>query len=160
MGDVVLWIVALLLIAVGVAGTVLPGLPGPILVFAGTLLIAWSGDFERIGVITLVLLGVLTAAAHLVDLASGALGARRSGASGRAVVGAGLGAMAGLFFGLPGLVIGPFVGAIAGELSVRRDLGAAGRAGLGVWIGFLVGTAAKVALVVGSIAIAAAAFFF
>lgn len=159
MADAVLWIVALVLVAAGVAGTVLPVLPGPILVFLGILIVAWSGDFTRIGAATLVLLGVLTAVAHVIDLVSGVVGARYFGASGRAVVGAGLGVLAGLFLGLPGLIIGPFVGAAAGELSTRRDLGAAGRTGLAVWIGFLVGTAAKVAIVVGSIAIAAVAFF-
>lgn len=160
MADAVLWIVAAVLVALGLAGTVLPALPGPVLIFAGVLLIAWAGDFTRIGVGTLVLLAVLTASAHLVDLVSGALGARRSGASGRAVLGAAIGALAGLFFGLPGLVVGPFVGAAAGELSVGRDIGAAGRVGVAVWIGLLVGTAAKVALAVSIVAIAAAAFLF
>ena len=120
------WILAAILVAVGAAGTVLPALPGPILVFAGLLVAAWTDHFARIGVPTLVVLGILTAAAHVVDLAAAALGVRRAGASGRAVAGAGLGALAGLFFGLPGLVIGPFIGAVAAELTVRRDVHAAG----------------------------------
>src|SRR5690606_25550476 len=102
----------------------------------------------------------LTAVAHVVDLGAGALGVRRSGGSGRAVAGAGLGAMAGLFFGLPGLLIGPLVGAVAGELTVAPDLRAAGRAGLATWLGFLVGTVVKVALVVAMLAIGVTAFLF
>jgi len=158
--EAVFWAMALILMLLGVAGTVLPGLPGPVLVFGGVLLAAWADDFTRIGVGTLVLLGLLATAAHLVDLASGALGVRRAGASGRAALGAGLGALAGLFLGIPGLVIGPFVGAVVAELTVRRDLGAAGRAGLAAWVGFVVGTAAKIALVVAIVAISAVAFFY
>ena len=154
-----LWAIAIVLIAVGIAGTVLPALPGPILVFAGVLLAAWADDFARIGVWTLVLLGLMTAAAHAVDLVSAAIGVRRSGASGRAVLGASLGALAGLVFGLPGLVVGPFAGAVLAELSVRRDMRGAGRAGLWAWIGFLVGTVAKLAIVFAMVGVALAALF-
>ena len=101
----------------------------------------------------------MTAAAHLVDFASSALGVRRAGASGRAVVGASLGALGGLVFGLPGLLLGPFVGATIAEFTVRRDFNRAGKVGLAAWIGFVVGTAAKVALVIATIAVAAAAYF-
>lgn len=153
-----LWIISLLLIVVGVAGTVLPALPGPILVFAGVLLAAWADGFARIGIVTLVVIGLLTIAAHVVDLVSSAAGVRRSGASKRAVAGAAVGTLAGLFFGIPGLIVGPFVGAVLGELTVRRELQHAGRAGAYAWLGFMVGMAAKVAIVFGMIGIAAAAF--
>jgi uncharacterized protein YqgC (DUF456 family) len=153
-----LWVLAGLLIIVGLCGTVLPGLPGPILVFAGLLVAAWADDFARIGVWTLVLLGIMTVTAHGVDLVSSALGVRRVGASGRAVVGAAMGALAGLFFGVPGVLIGPFIGAVAGELTVRRDLRHAGRAGVAAWIGFIVGNIVKLAVVVAMLAVAAAVF--
>lgn len=155
-----LWILAIVLVLVGLAGAVLPGLPGPVLVFAGILTAAWADDFARIGPWTLVLLGVLTAAAHLVDLVSAAVGVRRAGASGRAVLGAGAGALAGLFFGLPGLVIGPFVGAALAELTVRSDLRGAGRAGAAAWVGFIVGSIAKLAIIVAMLSIAALRFVF
>lgn len=155
-----LWVLAIALVAIGVAGTVLPALPGPILVFAGVLLAAWADDFARIGWGTLVVIGLLTALAHVVDLVSAAAGVKRSGASRRAVVGAALGALGGLFFGLPGLIIGPFVGALIGELTVRRDLRSAGRAGLFAGLGFLLGMVAKLAIVFAMIGIAAAAFLF
>ena len=152
-----LWLLALLLVVVGVVGTVMPGLPGPILVFAGVVLGAWADDFAHIGIPTLIVLGLMTATAYAVDFVASAVGVRRAGASKRAVVGAALGAFAGIFFGLPGLILGPFVGAVLGELTVRRHLPSAGRAGLAAWIGFVIGTAIKLALVFGVIGLAALA---
>jgi uncharacterized protein len=143
----VLWILALVLVLVGIAGTVLPGVPGPVLVFLGIVAAAWADGFTKVGVVTLVFLGLLTVVAYAIDFAASALGVRRAGASRRAIVGAALGALAGMFFGLPGLIIGPFAGALAAEFTVRRDLRAAGRAGLAAWLGFVVGAALKVALV-------------
>ena len=154
-----LWAVAIILVVVGVAGTVLPAMPGAVLVFAGIFLAAWVDDFTRIGPWTLVLLGLITIASYAVDWVSSAIGVKRSGASGRAVVGAALGALFGLFLGLPGLIMGPFAGAVLAELTVRRDLRGAGRAGLGAWLGFLVGTVAKLALVFAMIGVALAALF-
>ena len=154
-----LWAAAIVLVVVGVAGTVLPAMPGAVLVFAGIFIAAWVDDFTRISPWTLVLLGLITIASYAVDWVSSAIGVKRSGASGRAVVGASLGALVGLFLGLPGLIIGPFAGAVLAELTVRRDLRGAGRAGLGAWIGFLVGTVAKLALVFAMIGIALAALF-
>jgi uncharacterized protein len=103
-------------------------------------------------------LAVITALAYAIDLAASAIGVKRSGASGRAAIGAALGAFAGLFFGLPGLIVGPFAGAVVAELTVRRDIAGAGRAGVAAWVGFLVGTVLKLALVFAMIGIAAAAF--
>lgn len=153
------WALALVLIAVGVVGTVLPALPGPILVFAGIFLGGWADGFERIGPAILILLGLLTAATYLVDLAATALGVRRSGASKRAVVGTLLGTLAGLPFGLPGLLIGPFAGALVAELTVRNDLRQASRAGVGAWLGFLIGSIVKLALVFTMLGIFVAALF-
>lgn len=155
-----LWVLAVALVFVGLVGTILPALPGPILVFAGLLTAAWADSFTRIGFATLSLLAVMTAAAHLVDVLCTALGVRQAGASRRAVAGAAVGAAAGLLYGLPGLLIGPLVGAVIGELTVRGDMRGASRAGLAAWLGLAVGTALKVALVVAMVGIGAAAFFF
>jgi uncharacterized protein YqgC (DUF456 family) len=156
---VIIWVIAVLLVAVGLAGVVLPALPGTVLIFAGLLLAAWADDFARVGVVTLVLLGMLAVASYFVDVAMMALGMKRLGTSGRAMAGAALGALAGLFFGLPGLVIGPFVGAVLGELTVHRDLGRAGSAGLAAWIGFLFGTVVKVGLAFAMVGIFVAAWW-
>lgn len=143
---VLLWLLAGVLMLVGLAGTLLPLLPGIPLMMAGMVIAAWAGDFRHIGWVTLVILGVLTVLSIVVDLAAAALGTRRVGASRRAVAGAALGTLVGVFFGLPGLLLGPFVGAVAGELAARGDTDVALRAGAGAWLGFLVGTVAKLAV--------------
>ena len=148
-----LWFLAVALIAVGVAGIILPALPRTPLIFGGILLAAWADGFARVGPWTLAVIGVIGVASYFVDLAAAALGAGRLGASKRAMVGAGLGTIAGLFLGLPGIIIGPFVGAVIGELTDSRDLAKAGKAGVAAWIGFAVGTAVKVALAFMMIAI-------
>lgn len=138
--------IAAVLVLVGLAGTVLPVLPGIAFVFGGLVLAAWADGFVRVGGITIAILGALTAAAIAIDFAASAFGAKKFGASPRAVIGAGLGALVGILFGLPGLVLGPFVGAVVGELSANRELRQAGKAGLGTWIGLLLGSVAKIAL--------------
>jgi uncharacterized protein YqgC (DUF456 family) len=154
-----LWIVAAVLVVVGLAGILLPALPGTILIFSGLLLAAWADGFARVGTGTLVLLGVIAAASYAVDFVAAALGAKHLGASPRAMTGAALGTLLGLVFGLPGLIIGPFAGAVLGELSAHQDLKRAGRAGVAAWIGFAIGTAVKVALAFSMVAIFLAAMF-
>jgi uncharacterized protein len=144
--NVVLWILAVLLIAVGIVGIVLPALPGHALIFVGLLLAAWADHFQRVGPAMLVAIGLLGAASYGVDFVATALGARHLGASKRAMVGAGLGTLLGLFIGLPGIIIGPFVGAVVGELTVHRDWKRVGKAGVAAWIGFAIGTAVKVGI--------------
>jgi uncharacterized protein YqgC (DUF456 family) len=142
----VIWALAVILVIVGLAGVVLPALPGTVLIFAGLLLAAWADGFERVGVGTIILLGALTIASYFVDVATMALGMKRLGTTRRAMAGAAIGTIVGLFFGLPGLIIGPFAGAVVGELTAHRDLGRAGRAGLAAWLGFVIGTVVKVGL--------------
>jgi hypothetical protein len=156
----VLWLVlAVALVCVGVAGSVLPALPGVPLVFAGLVLAAWVGDFERVSWVTLVVLGLLTVASFAIDLAATAMGARRVGATKLAVVGAALGTLGGLFLGLPGLVLGPFVGAVVGELLSHGQMQQATRAGVATWMGLLFGTLAKLALVFTMLGVFALAYF-
>jgi uncharacterized protein YqgC (DUF456 family) len=156
---VLLWVLAAVLVIVGLAGILLPALPGTILIFAGLLLAAWADGFTRVGAGTLVLIGAIAAASYGVDFVAAAMGVKRLGASPRAMAGAALGTLLGLFFGLPGLILGPFAGAVLGELSAHRDLARAGRAGVAAWIGFAVGAAVKVALAFTMLAIFAAALF-
>ncbi len=155
---VLLWVLAVALVVIGLAGILLPALPGTILIFAGLLLAAWADGFTRVGTASLVVIGVIGAASYAVDFVGAALGAKHLGASPRAMTGAALGTVLGLFLGLPGLIIGPFAGAVLGELSAHRDLKRAGRAGVAAWIGFAIGTAVKVALAFSMIAIFIAAY--
>lgn len=143
---IALWIVAVILMAIGLVGIVLPALPGTLLIFLGILLASWIEGFSKVGLWPLVAIGIIGALTYFVDLIAAALGAKKLGASKRAIVGAGLGTVAGLFFGLPGIIVGPFVGAVIGELTVDRDIKKAGQAGLAAWIGFVVGTAIKVSM--------------
>lgn len=146
MDPIVLKVIAALLVVVGLAGTLLPILPGVPLIFGGLALAAWADGFQRVGTVTLAILGLLTALAVLADFAASALGAKRMGASPRAVLGATIGAIVGIFFGIPGLVMGPFIGAVVGELFANRALLHAGKAGLGTWLGLLLGSIAKLTL--------------
>ncbi|HOZ23251.1 MAG TPA: DUF456 family protein [Thermomonas sp.] len=145
------YVLAALLVVVGIAGTILPALPGLPLVFAGMLLAAWAGNFQQVGVPMLVVLGLLTVFSLAVDFWATALGAKRVGASRLAIIGAMVGTFGGLFLGPLGLLMGPFAGAIGGELIHRRsllkqDLGHATRIGVGTWFGILFSTVLKLAL--------------
>lgn len=144
--EIILYALAAALVLVGIAGTILPALPGVPLVFAGMLVAAWAGDFALIGWPTLTILGVLAAIAVAVDFIAGVLGAKRVGASGWALFGAAAGTVVGLFLGLPGLILGPFVGALLGELIAGSTLRRSTTVGIGAWLGFIFGTLAKIAL--------------
>ena len=141
-----MWILSVMLVGAGLAGTLLPALPGTPLVFGGLLLAAWADGFQNVGVGTVVVLAVLTALAFCVDFVSSSLGARGAGASRGAVVGAALGTLVGVFFGFAGIILGPFLGATIGEFMARRNLGRAGRAGIATWIGFILGIGVKLVL--------------
>jgi hypothetical protein len=155
-----LWVLGAVLVAIGLVGVVVPALPGTVLVFAGLLLAAWADNFTRVGVWTLAVIGVIGAASYGVDFVAAALGAKHLGASRRAMAGAALGTLFGLFLGLPGIIVGPFIGAVLGELSLNRDVKQASRAGVAAWIGFVIGIAVKVGLVFLMIGIFVAALFF
>ena len=114
---------------------------------------------QLISILGLLVIGLLGVATHLVDFVAAGWGTSRVGATPRAAIGAGLGTLAGLFFGLPGIIIGPFVGAVLGELTVHRDYARAGKVGVAAWIGFIAGTVVKVGLAFTMIAIFAASMF-
>lgn len=146
-----MYLLALVLILAGLAGIVLPAVPGVPLMFAGMLLAAWAGGFTQIGMPTLIVLGVLTLLSVAVDVWAAALGARRVGASRLAVIGAVIGTFAGFFFGPVGLFVGPFAGAVLGQLLHGRKLdgrgiGDATRVGVGTWLGIVFGVALKLML--------------
>ena len=154
------FVLAALLVALGVAGLLLPGLPGAPLVFAGLLVAAWAEDFAYVGFGWLALLGAIAAVTYAVDFAATALGAKKFGASPRAVIGAVIGGLVGLFLGPLGLLLGPFAGALLAEWTLHRDWEVAQRAGFGATLGMILGGAAKLALVGTMIGIFAAVRFF
>lgn len=144
--DILLYVLAGILILVGLAGTILPMLPGVPIVFAGMLLAAWVGHFEEISGWTVLFLGVLALLAMLLDFIAGLLGAKRVGASAMALWGTVIGTIVGMFFGIAGLLLGPFIGAVAGELMSGNSITRSTHVGIASWIGLLFGTLAKLAL--------------
>ena len=141
-----LWIVAVLLIVVGVAGTVLPALPGVPLIFGGVLLAAWIGDFQRISVFTVVVMAILAVLGIVIDYVAAAVSAKGAGASKEGIIGAAIGTLAGVFTGLWGLLFMPLVGAAVGEFIAHKDMFRAGKVGAATWFGLLVATAVKLAI--------------
>jgi uncharacterized protein len=166
------WILSVAMMAIGIAGTVLPALPGVMLVFAGILLGAWIDGFTKVGGLTVAFIGLLGVAAFAVDYLAALLGARRVGASRLALIGAAVGTVLGIFTGLIGLLFMPLVGAVVGELIAQRQNGLLGRervvdasaaavdgpgmpgagrraaqVGIATWVGLMLGTVAKVVLV-------------
>lgn len=147
MGDFALWMLAWMVVAAGVLGLFLPLVPGPPLIWAGLAMAAAVDGFERVGWGTLAALGLVAGVAVAIDYLAASLGASWLRASRRAGLGAFLGTVVGLFFGLPGLAVGPFLGAAAGEYWAVRDLRRAGRVGAGTWLGLAAAALARVALV-------------
>jgi uncharacterized protein YqgC (DUF456 family) len=158
--DTALWIVAVLLMVVGVAGTVLPALPGIPLLFAGILLAAWIDGFQRIGGWVLAVIALLAVVGMAVDYIAAGAAAKRAGASRQGIIGAAIGTVAGIFTGLWGLVFMPLVGAAVGEFIAQRDALRAGKIGLATWLGLLIGTAAKIAIAFTIVAVFLVALFF
>lgn len=140
------YVVGFAALAIGIAGVVLPVLPGSLLLVGGVALIAWGDGFVHVGWGTIVFSVVVAAAIWLVDLAAAALGAKLANASRWAMLGAGVGLLVGLALGLPGILLGPPVGAIAFEYARNPDAQKALKAGVGAFVGFLLGSVVKIGL--------------
>jgi uncharacterized protein YqgC (DUF456 family) len=145
--SLLLWILSAILTFTGLAGLLLPIVPGAPLLFLGLLLGAWAENFRYIGVWTLLILAGMAALTYLVEFTASVLGVKKYGGSKRAMLGAALGGIVGIFLGIPGILLGPFVGAVIGELSLQRTLDQAGRAGFGTVVGLAIGVAGK--LIIG-----------
>ncbi len=162
--QVIWYLLAAVLAIVGLAGIVLPALPGLPLVFCGMLVAAWADGFQRVQWGWLVVLGILTLLSMAIDFWATALGAKRVGASRKALVGAVLGTFVGLFFGPIGLFAGPFIGALLGELWHGRAIGPghvgqAAKVGFGTWMGIVFGIVLKLALACTMLALFAWAWY-
>ena len=141
-----LWVLCAALIVLGLAGTVLPLLPGTLLVWGGIVLGAWIDDFTRVGTTTVVVVSVLAVLAWGLDYVAGLMGAQKAGASKLALLGAAVGTVLGLFMGLVGVLFMPLVGAAVGEYLARKDQIRAVKVGVATWIGIMLGLIAKVVL--------------
>ncbi|CAH0193377.1 UNVERIFIED_ORG: uncharacterized protein YqgC (DUF456 family) [Stenotrophomonas maltophilia] len=155
----ILYLLAVIFVLIGIAGIVLPALPGIPLVFVGLVLAAWADGFVHVGWPTLLILGVLTALSLLVDVLATVVGAKRVGASRKALWGTFIGSIVGLFFMPIGLFAGPLLGALLGEYWHTRELGRSTKVGLATWLGILLGLALKLALVIAMLGLFAFAWF-
>ena len=150
---IALWVLVAVFMTAGVVGTVLPVIPGAMLIFAGAVLGAWIDDWSRVSAWTLGVIGLLALISIACDFVAGSLGAKRLGASPLAVSGAAIGTVVGVFTGLWGVLFMPFVGAAIGEFIAMRNLQRAGRVGIATGVGLLVGVVVKLALAFSMIGI-------
>lgn len=154
------WLIFAVCAAIGLAGAIVPALPGIPLIYAGIFLVAWWYKFEVVGTTTLIVTGVLAVLGLLVDTIASVVGAKKVGASRQALIGSAVGAFFGMFFLLPGIILGPFIGALAGELWAQKDLAQATRVGIGTWLGMLLGMAAKIGISLAMLGAFALAFMY
>ncbi len=150
---VAIWIISLVCIAIGLIGTVIPIVPGTMMIYAGIAVIGWWSDFEIIGIPTLIITGLLVVLSLVIDFFASVVGAKRVGASSLALWGATLGSFIGMFFLIPGIVLGPFIGAFIGEFIAQNKTSQATKVGLGTWLGLLVGTVIKVGISIAMIGV-------
>lgn len=144
--SLILWIVGAVLTIIGLSGLLLPIVPGAPILFLGLLLGAWAENFQYVGLWTLLFLAVMALLTYGVEFAASVFGVKKFGGSKRAMAGAALGGIVGLFLGIPGILFGPFVGAVIGELALQRSLDEASRAGFGTVVGLAIGLAGKFAI--------------
>lgn len=154
MMDTALYILAIVLIVIGLIGAVLPSLPGLPMIFGGIWLAAAVDGYRHLSMTWLIILGVLAAIGIAMDFVAASLGAKRVGASSQAIWGASIGTLVGLFFGLPGLILGPFVGALLGELISSKSMLRSTHVGVSTWLGLLFGTLVKLVLSIIIVAVA------
>jgi hypothetical protein len=144
--EIALYAAGALALALGIAGVVLPAIPGSVLLVVGVVLVAWAEGFTRVGWPTITATVLLSALIWATDWVAAVLGAKAFGASKWSILGAGVGLVLGMFLGLPGIILGPAVGAVAFEYWKNPNFEKALKAGAGAFLGFVVGSAVKVAL--------------
>jgi len=141
--DAVLITLGILFMIGGIVGGVLPVLPGPPLSYIGLLLLHFTERYQ-FSTRFLVIWAIITVAVYALDYIIPAWGTKRFGGSKRGVWGSVIGLVVGLFFFPPfGIIIGPFLGAVIGELTSGKDSGSALKSGFGSFVGFLTGTLLK-----------------
>jgi uncharacterized protein len=144
--DIALYVLAGVLIVGGLAGTILPALPGIPMIFGGIWLVAAVDGYRHLGIWWLVVIGALGTLGVIVDFVASTLGAKRVGASRLALWAAALGTVIGMFFGLAGLLLGPFIGAVIGELASGTSVLRSAHVGIGTWTGLLFATLVKLVI--------------
>ena len=158
--DIALYLLAAALIVGGLIGSVIPALPGLPMIFGGIWLTAAVDDYRHLGLWWLLIIGSLAAAGVILEFVASTLGAKRIGASRQALWGASIGTLAGMFLGIPGLLLGPFIGALLGELASGNSVLRSAHVGVGTWIGLLFGTLMKLVISFVMVGLFALAWWF
>jgi len=135
---------AIVLMILGIAGCLLPVLPGPPLTYLGLVVLHFT-RFADISKNLFILLGIVAVVVTVIDYVVPIWGTRQFGGSKYGMRGATVGLIIGLFLGPPGIIIGPFIGAVVGELIFKDDFKYALKAGFGSLLGFLTGVGLKLA---------------
>jgi uncharacterized protein len=156
---ILLEVVAFALIALGLAGAIIPTVPGIPLIFIGIWLVAGIDHYHHLGIGWLIVIAAVGAVGLTIDLLAGVLGVKRVGAGKQAVLGALFGTVIGLFFGLPGLLLGPFLGSVLGELASGSSVLRSTNVGIGAWLGLLFGTIIKLVASLMMVALLVAAWW-
>ncbi len=143
--DTMLMILAVICAVVGIAGCVLPALPGTPICFLGLLLARWGG--VEIASKVLVMAAVATIVVSVADYYLPIWFTKKFGGSKQATRGSMIGIVAGLFFMPWGIILGPFIGAFLGELSNKESDGnKAFKVAFGSFAAFFFGTGLKLAV--------------
>ena len=144
MSDYIFLILAIFLMIIGIIGCLVPVLPGPPISFLGLLLLHAS-KFGNFSLTTIVIFLVVTIVVTILDYIVPVWGTKRFGGSKYGMRGAAVGIVIGFFLGPVGIILGPLIGAIVGELIFRDDMHYALKAGFGSLLGFLTGIGLKLA---------------
>ena len=144
--EILAWVLLVVLAVTGLLGTVLPFLPGAVIILAGAVLhqIILPESLSLWLIVVLIILAVIE---RVVDFLGSVVGAKWLGATRWGIIGAVVGTIVGIFFGLIGLIVGPILGAFAGEvIFARRNIGLSAKAGVGAGLGVGIATLAKFAV--------------
>jgi uncharacterized protein len=142
-----------LVMLIGLIGTMVPGIPGAPLILAAAVGHKLYFQDASLSWLALAMMLLLTVLSLFLDFLASVLGAKKMGATWRGMLGAIMGAMVGLFFSLPGIILGPIIGAFLFELAAGREWKESARAGAGAMVGLLLGAVAKVVCCVMMIAV-------
>jgi uncharacterized protein YqgC (DUF456 family) len=135
-----------ILIVTGLLGSVVPIIPGPILILIGSFVYAWHTDFLNVNWVVLGILAFLALISQALDYLASVIGAKKFGASRWGIIGSFAGGIVGIFFGIFGILIGPFLGAVLFEMLTGKKFNSSFKIGFGTLVGFLGGTIGRVVI--------------
>jgi len=157
---IILAIISTILVLVGLVGTILPFIPGVPIAWLGLFIFAIGTGFKRISLITAIVFFIAMLLTFAVDFFAPMLGAKKNKASIWGIVGASIGALLGVItLGLWGIIVGPFLGALLGEIISGREHGQALKIAFGTLIGVIVGNLLKIIVVLTMLGFLIASWF-